>query len=95
MILTSMDGSQSGLTNYEDPFQVTSNWFNSDLAKNNTNAKNQAYFITDGAPNSYFYNEEINPVVNTKTQEGLDTFVNVNNYVPGTAFYANIGAPSG
>jgi hypothetical protein len=40
--------------------------------------------------NSYFYNEEINPVVNTKTQEGLDTFVNVNNYVPGTA-YANIG----
>ncbi|MGL6546554.1 retention module-containing protein [Aeromonas caviae] len=89
-VLTSMDGT-SGLTNYEDPLKVTSNWFNSDLAKNNTNAKNQAYFITDGAPNSYFYNEEINPVVNTKTQEGLDTFVNVNNYVPGTAFYANIG----
>ncbi|HEA3091586.1 TPA: VCBS domain-containing protein, partial [Aeromonas salmonicida] len=88
-VLTSMNG-DSGLTNYEDPLKATSNWFNSDMAKNNTNAKNQAYFITDGAPNSYFYNENTNPVVNTKTWEGLDTFVNVNNYVPGKAFYGNI-----
>nr|TNI03196.1 RTX toxin [Aeromonas jandaei] len=89
-VIRQMNGYE-GYTNYEDPLKVTSNWFNSDLAKNNTNAKNLAYFITDGEPNSFFYNENTNPVVNTKTQEGLDTFVNVNNYVPGTAFYANIG----
>ncbi|WP_429174487.1 type I secretion C-terminal target domain-containing protein [Aeromonas salmonicida] len=88
-VLTSMNG-DSGLTNYEDPLKATSNWFNSDMAKNNTNANNLAYFITDGAPNSFFYNENTNPVVNTKTGQGLDTFVNVNNYVPGKAFYANI-----
>uniref|UniRef100_UPI003D25E450 type I secretion C-terminal target domain-containing protein n=1 Tax=Aeromonas salmonicida TaxID=645 RepID=UPI003D25E450 len=88
-VLYLMDGT-SGLTNYEDPLKATSNWFNSDMAKNNTNAKNLAYFITDGAPNSFFYNENTNPVVNTKTGQGLDTFVNVNNYVPGKAFYANI-----
>lgn len=93
-VIRQMNGYE-GYTNYEDPLKVISNWFNSDLAKNNTNAKNLAYFITDGAPNSFFYNENTNPVVNTKTQEGLDTFVNVNNYVPGKAFYANIGAPSG
>ncbi|MFM4834828.1 VCBS domain-containing protein, partial [Aeromonas media] len=88
-VLNLMDGT-SGLTNYEDPLKATSNWFNSDMAKNNTNAKNLAYFITDGAPNSFFYNENTNPVVNTKTGQGLDTFVNVNNYVPGKAFYADI-----
>ncbi|EKP0280430.1 type I secretion C-terminal target domain-containing protein [Aeromonas bestiarum] len=89
-VLASMDGTL-GLTNYEDPLKATSNWFNSDLVKNNTNAKNLAYFITDGEPNSFSYKENTNPVVNTKTGEGLDTFVNVNNYVPGVNFYANIG----
>ena len=89
-VISQMNGYE-GYTNYEDPLKATSNWFNSDMAKNNTNAKNLAYFITDGEPNSFFYNENTNPVVNTKTWEGLDTFVNVNNYVPGKAFYANIG----
>ncbi|MCY9824248.1 type I secretion C-terminal target domain-containing protein, partial [Aeromonas media] len=89
-VIYKMNGYE-GYTNYEDPLKATSNWFNSDIAKNNTNAKNLAYFITDGAPNSFFYNENTNPVVNTKTWQVLDTFVNVNNYVPGTAFYANIG----
>ncbi|WP_139751835.1 VCBS domain-containing protein [Aeromonas media] len=89
-VISQMNGYE-GYTNYEDPLKATSNWFNSDMAKNNTNAKNLAYFITDGEPNSFFYNENTNPVVNTKTGEGLDTFVNVNNYVPGAAFYANIG----
>ncbi|MGE6171439.1 VCBS domain-containing protein, partial [Aeromonas media] len=89
-VISQMNGYE-GYTNYEDPLKATSNWFNSDIAKNNTNAKNLAYFITDGEPNSFFYNENTNPVVNTKTWEGLDTFVNVNNYVPGKAFYANIG----
>ncbi|WP_368199057.1 type I secretion C-terminal target domain-containing protein [Aeromonas sp. R7-4] len=89
-VISQMNGYE-GYTNYEDPLKATSNWFNSGMAKNNTNAKNLAYFITDGEPNSFFYNENTNPVVNTKTWEGLDTFVNVNNYVPGKAFYANIG----
>ncbi|MEJ6018158.1 retention module-containing protein [Aeromonas caviae] len=89
-VISQMNGYE-GYTNYEDPLKATSNWFNSGMAKNNTNAKNLAYFITDGEPNSFFYNENTNPVVNTKTWEELDTFVNVNNYVPGKAFYANIG----
>ncbi|PTT44494.1 type I secretion C-terminal target domain-containing protein, partial [Aeromonas sp. HMWF014] len=89
-IINSMDG-RSGTTNYEDALKTTSNWFNSDTAKNNANAKNLAYFITDGAPNTYYSNEDTNPIVNTKTNERLDSFVNVNNYVPGETFYANIG----
>ncbi|MGL5073112.1 MAG: VCBS domain-containing protein, partial [Aeromonas salmonicida] len=92
-IIDSMDGSywNGGATNYEDALKTTSNWFNSDTAKNNTNAKNLTYFITDGAPNTYYDYEDTNPVVNSKTNERLDAFVNVNNYVPGEAFYANIG----
>ncbi len=92
-VLDSMDGSNwnGGATNYEDALKTTSNWFNSDTAKNNINAKNLAYFITDGAPNTYYDYEETNPIVNTKTNERLDSFVNVNNYVPGEAFYAYIG----
>ncbi|WP_421296702.1 type I secretion C-terminal target domain-containing protein, partial [Aeromonas sp. 604534] len=92
-VLDSMDGSNwnGGATNYEDALKTTSNWFNSDTAKNNTNAKNLAYFITDGAPNTYYDYEQTNPIVNTKTNERLDSFVNVNNYVAGEAFYANIG----
>uniref|UniRef100_UPI003D2438BF type I secretion C-terminal target domain-containing protein n=1 Tax=Aeromonas salmonicida TaxID=645 RepID=UPI003D2438BF len=92
-VLDSMDGSywNGGATNYEDALKTTSNWFNSDTAKNNANAKNLAYFITDGAPNTYYGYEDTNPIVNTKTNERLDSFVNVNNYVPGEAFYANIG----
>ncbi|MFB0768878.1 type I secretion C-terminal target domain-containing protein, partial [Aeromonas salmonicida] len=92
-VLDSMDGSywNGGATNYEDALKTTSNWFNSDTAKNNANAKNLAYFITDGAPNTYYGYEDTNPIVNTKTSERLDSFVNVNNYVPGEAFYANIG----
>ncbi|EMN4469625.1 type I secretion C-terminal target domain-containing protein, partial [Aeromonas hydrophila] len=89
-IINSMDGSH-GATNYEDALKSTSNWFNSDTAKNNGNAKNLAYFITDGDPNTYYYYEDPNPIVNTKTNERLDSFVNVNNYVPGEAFYAYIG----
>ncbi|MFQ2486106.1 VCBS domain-containing protein [Aeromonas caviae] len=89
-VISQMNGYE-GYTNYEDPLKATSNWFNSNMAKNNTNAKNLAYFITDGEPNSYFWYEITNPVVNTKTGQRLDTFVNVNNYVPGNAFYANIG----
>ncbi|WP_290019652.1 VCBS domain-containing protein, partial [Aeromonas bestiarum] len=89
-IINSMDGS-SGSTNYEDALKSTSNWFNSDVAKSNTNAKNLAYFITDGAPNTYYINENTNPVVNTTTNDRLDSFVNVNNYVSGQTFYANIG----
>ncbi|MBL0625120.1 retention module-containing protein [Aeromonas jandaei] len=89
-IINSMDGS-SGSTNYEDALKSTSNWFNSDVAKSNANAKNLAYFITDGAPNTYYVNENTNPVVNTTTNERLDSFVSVNNYVPGQTFYANIG----
>ncbi|MBV7436290.1 VCBS domain-containing protein [Aeromonas sp. sif2416] len=92
-VIDSMDGSywNGGATNYEDVLKTTSNWFNSDVAKNNTNAKNLTYFITDGAPSTYFDYEKLNPIVNTKTNEGLDAFVNVNNYVKGEAFYANIG----
>ncbi|WP_270828551.1 retention module-containing protein [Aeromonas sp. Y318-1] len=92
-VLDSMDGSSwnGGATNYEDALKTTSNWFNSDTAKNNTNAKNLAYFITDGAPNTYYDYEDTNPIVNTKTNERLDSLVNVNNYVPGEVFYANIG----
>ncbi|MFC5705817.1 VCBS domain-containing protein, partial [Aeromonas eucrenophila] len=95
-IINGMDGSywNGGATNYEDALKTTSNWFNSDTAKNNTNAKNLAYFITDGAPNTYYDYEDTNPIVNTKTNERLDSFVNVNNYVKGEAFYANIGGSS-
>ncbi|MGB6187896.1 MAG: type I secretion C-terminal target domain-containing protein, partial [Aeromonas molluscorum] len=92
-VIDSMDGSywDGGATNYEDALKTTSNWFNSDTAKNNTNAKNLTYFITDGAPNTYYGYEETNPVVNSKTNERLDSFVDVNNYVQGEVFYANIG----
>ncbi|HEH9402181.1 TPA: type I secretion C-terminal target domain-containing protein [Aeromonas sobria] len=90
VIINSMDGS-SGSTNYEDALKSASNWFNSDVAKSNANAKNLAYFITDGAPNTYYINENTNPVVNTTMNDRLDSFVNVNNYVSGQTFYANIG----
>ncbi|WOX49141.1 retention module-containing protein [Aeromonas sp. XH] len=95
-VLGSMDGSywDGGATNYEDALKTTSNWFNSDTAKNNANAKNLAYFITDGAPNTYYGYEDTNPVINLVTGERLDAFVNVNNYVPGQAFYATIGGTS-
>ncbi|MFM4680603.1 VCBS domain-containing protein [Aeromonas media] len=95
-VLGSMDGSywDGGATNYEDALKTTSNWFNSDTAKNNANAKNLAYFITDGAPNTYYGYEDTNPVINLVTGEKLDSFVNVNNYVPGQAFYATIGGTS-
>ncbi|MFM4671169.1 VCBS domain-containing protein, partial [Aeromonas media] len=90
-VISQMNGYE-GYTNYEDPLKATSNWFNSNMAKNNTNAKNLAYFITDGEPNIYYSDEEINPIVNRKTNERLDSFVNVNNYVQGEAFYAKIGS---
>ena len=95
-VLDSMDGSywNGGATNYEDALKTTSNWFNSDTAKNNVNGKNLAYFITDGAPNTYYYYEDTNPIVNLVTGEKLDAFVNVNNYVPGQAFSATIGGTS-
>ncbi|WP_043808287.1 type I secretion C-terminal target domain-containing protein, partial [Aeromonas taiwanensis] len=95
-VLDSMNGSywNGGTTNYEDALKTTSNWFNSDTAKNNANAKNLAYFITDGAPNTYYDYEKTNPIVNQVTGERLDAFVNVNNYVPGEVFSANIGGTS-
>ncbi|MGY4109482.1 type I secretion C-terminal target domain-containing protein [Aeromonas encheleia] len=95
-VIDSMDGSywSGGATNYEDVLKTTSNWFNSDVAKNNTNAKNLTYFITDGAPSTYLDYEDQNPIVNARTNERLDAFVNVNNYVKGEAFYATIGGES-
>ncbi|MGN5123178.1 type I secretion C-terminal target domain-containing protein [Aeromonas hydrophila] len=62
-IIKTMDGSQNygGATNYEDVFKTTANWFKSDFVKLNTNAKNVAYFITDGQPNTF--NLEFDPLI--------------------------------
>lgn len=95
-VIDDMDGSSrnGGSTNYEDALKTTSNWFNSDIAINNINANNLAYFISDGSPNTYNHYEQTNPIINTRTGSQLDSYVNVNNYTKGQAFYASIGGES-
>ncbi|MGE6276790.1 VCBS domain-containing protein, partial [Aeromonas media] len=45
--------SADGGTNYEAAFSKTADWFASSTATNNVDAKNLAYFITDGKPTFY------------------------------------------
>ena len=90
-IIKSMDGSQ-GNTNYEDVFKTTANWFKSDFAKLNTNAKNVAYFITDGQPNTF--NSESDPLIgyqlvgNSWSQVYLSQII-ATGYQPGREYYFN------
>ncbi|WP_421230416.1 type I secretion C-terminal target domain-containing protein [Aeromonas jandaei] len=90
-IIKSMDGSQ-GNTNYEDVFKTTANWFKSDFAKLNTNAKNVAYFITDGQPNTF--NDESDPFIgyqsvgNSWSPVYLSQIIETG-YQPGREYYFN------
>ncbi|MFQ2037636.1 type I secretion C-terminal target domain-containing protein, partial [Aeromonas veronii] len=91
-IIKSMDGSQNngGATNYEDVFKTTANWFKSDFAKLNTNAKNVAYFITDGQPNTF--NSESDPVIGYQWEGGKWNTVYLSQivaggYQPGQEYY--------
>ncbi|MGJ0344862.1 VWA domain-containing protein, partial [Aliarcobacter cryaerophilus] len=46
--------SSGGGTNYEAAFLDAAQWFNSDFATSNADAKNVTYFITDGKPTYYY-----------------------------------------
>ncbi|AHE48321.1 asx product [Aeromonas hydrophila 4AK4] len=91
-IIKTMDGSEKngGATNYEDVFKTTANWFKSDFAKLNTNAKNVAYFITDGQPNTF--NSESNPFIGYQWEGGKWNAVYLSQivtgeYQPGQEYY--------
>ncbi|TNI42999.1 Ig-like domain-containing protein [Aeromonas salmonicida] len=91
-IIKTMDGSEKngGATNYEDVFKTTANWFKSDFAKLNTNAKNVAYFITDGQPNTF--NSESNPSIGYQWEGGKWSAVYLSQivtgeYQPGQEYY--------
>jgi surface adhesion protein len=85
-VLDSM--SSGGVTNYEDVFKTTANWFQSAAAVANTGAKNLTYFITDGQPNYYQSGEETNPTLYGSVK--LDDVVNTGNYKPGDTFSTTI-----
>jgi Ca2+-binding RTX toxin-like protein/lipopolysaccharide export system protein LptC len=55
--------SSGGSANYEDAFKSTANWFRGSLAKSNAGAVNLTYFMTDGGPTAYQYDEQTNPAV--------------------------------
>ena len=76
-VLDSM--SSGGGTNYEDVFKATANFFQSNQATSNTNAKNLTYFITDGKPTYYQAGEQTNPTLYSGGPK-LDDLINVNNY---------------
>ncbi|KJH75769.1 beta strand repeat-containing protein, partial [Pseudomonas sp. ES3-33] len=94
-VLNSM--SKGGLTNYEDVFKTTANWFHSEEATSNSGATNLTYFITDGAPTAYTSSELVNPKVvdyhwtNSNTDINLDSLMKAGDYTPGTAFNTMIG----
>ncbi len=85
-VLDSM--SSGGVTNYEDVFKTTANWFQSADAVANTGAKNLTYFITDGQPNYYQSGEQTNPTLYGSVK--LDDVVNTRNYKPGDTFSTTI-----
>ncbi|WP_259674596.1 beta strand repeat-containing protein, partial [Pseudomonas fluorescens] len=85
-VLDSM--SSGGVTNYEDVFKTTANWFQSADAVANTGAKNLTYFITDGQPNYYQSGEQTNPTLYGNVK--LDDVVNTRNYKPGDTFSTTI-----
>jgi surface adhesion protein len=85
-VLDSM--SSGGVTNYEDVFKTTANWFQSADAVANTGAKNLTYFITDGQPNYYQSGEQPNPTLYGSVK--LDDVVNTRNYKPGDTFSTTI-----
>jgi surface adhesion protein len=85
-VLDSM--SSGGVTNYEDVFKTTANWFQSAAAVANTGAKNLTYFITDGQPNYYQSGEQTNPTLYGSVK--LDDVVNTGNYKPGDTFSTTI-----
>ncbi|MFM5463939.1 VCBS domain-containing protein, partial [Aeromonas simiae] len=89
-VLHSMDGRSyfGGSTNYEDVFKTTANWFASSTATSNVDAKNLAYFITDGNPNEYMVGEGSDPVVvdfskENKWQSDRNLSDLLTSYVPG------------
>ncbi|MFG0873162.1 type I secretion C-terminal target domain-containing protein, partial [Aeromonas media] len=91
-IIKTMDGSQNngGATNYEDVFKTTANWFKSDFVKLNTNAKNVAYFVTDGQPNTF--NSESDPFIGYQWEGGKWNVVYLSQivtggYQPGQEYY--------
>jgi len=85
-VLTSM--SSGGVTNYEDVFKTTANWFQSTEAVANTGAKNLTYFITDGQPNYYQSGEQTNPTLYGSVK--LDDVVKTSNYKLGDTFSTTI-----
>ncbi|OOG12588.1 hypothetical protein BMS17_10940 [Pseudomonas sp. C9] len=85
-VLDSM--SSGGVTNYEDVFKTTANWFQSAAAVANTGAKNLTYFITDGQPNYYQTGEQPNPTLYGSVK--LDDVVKTSNYKPGDTFSTTI-----
>ncbi|MGN8278077.1 beta strand repeat-containing protein, partial [Pseudomonas sp. SMN5] len=77
-----------GSTNYEDVFKTTANFFNSTLAKNNIDAKNLTYFITDGQPNLYQAGEQTNPTLYGTVK--LDDVLSAANYTVGKYYTQTI-----
>ena len=72
-----------GVTNYEDAFKTTANWFHSDLAQSNVGATNLTFFITDGQPN--YYQSTTSTVIDYKN--GTDKVLSdyIGQWIPGTA----------
>ncbi|WP_438282642.1 immunoglobulin-like domain-containing protein, partial [Pseudomonas alabamensis] len=70
-----------GLTNYEDAFKTTANWFQN-LKNAGSTGTNQTYFITDGQPTAYQTGEDSNPTL-TSSGITLDTYLSTYGYQPG------------
>nr|WP_281354575.1 type I secretion C-terminal target domain-containing protein [Pseudomonas akapageensis] len=78
-----------GVTNYEDAFKTTANWFYSDLAKSNVGATNLTFFITDGQPN--YYQNTASTVIDYKV--GTDRVLSeyIAQWKPGTPVNVTLG----
>ncbi|WP_409261854.1 immunoglobulin-like domain-containing protein, partial [Pseudomonas putida] len=70
--------SSGGGTNYEDAFKTTANWFEALKAAGSTGS-NQTFFITDGQPTYYQYNEKTNPTL-ANSSVTLDSYLSSINY---------------
>ena len=93
--------SNGGGTNYEDVFKETTQWFASDMAKNNANAQNLTFFITDGQPTYYLVPGDVantylvsdkDPVSGKPIFEDLATAITQYQAHPGTAVTLSVGS---
>lgn len=88
--------SADGGTNYEAAFSKAADWFAASTARSNVDAKNLAYFITDGKP-TYYVLATTTKLSEIKVLDGLyesDTYLsttslNLSSYVIGNTVTYN------